>query len=255
MNPAGSVSVIIPVYNGEDYLARAVASVRAQTSPVSEIIVIDDGSLDATPRVIESLGPGVRTQRQSNRGPGAARNRGLEMARGDFIAFLDADDLWTAGKTASQLRRLEEKPDADAVLGATQRVRSRASGAAAASGREIQPIGPVWMLFSLGAGLFRAAVFDTVGGFDEDLGMGEDVDWFLRAREAGVVFVVSGEVVQYYRRHDANLTGDTPAKDRFFLSALKRSLDRRRDGSAAVEELSPIDGLADFNPERGEDST
>src|SRR5690606_28366702 len=121
---AGSqVSVIIPVYNGERYLAEAVHSILAQTVPTLEIIVVDDGSTDGTARVAQRFGDAVCYVYQPNRGPAAARNRGLERARGEIVAFLDADDLWREGKLACQCARLEADPTLDIVLGHTQFVR------------------------------------------------------------------------------------------------------------------------------------
>ncbi len=248
--PDQTISVIIPVYNGEAYLADAVASVQAQSLPASEIIVVDDGSTDRTPYVIASLGRDIRSIRQANRGPAAARNCGLEMARGALVAFIDSDDLWSKGKIESQVHRLSSDPSLQLVLGATQRVQ-QADSQRAGTNPVLVPVGPVWMLFHLGAALFRRTAFDTVGTFDESLHMGEDVDWFLRAREAGIEMGISNEVVLQYRQHDTNLTGDAREKDRFFLSALKRSLDRRRADTKKAAELAPIRGLADFDPERG----
>jgi glycosyltransferase involved in cell wall biosynthesis len=245
------VSIIIPAFDAAAFLGEAVASVRAQaptlleTGPL-EIIIVDDGSRDRTPEVIRSLGAGVRALRQPNRGPAAARNRGLEAAGGEFIAVLDADDCWTPGKLELQLRRLRESPLADLVVGATQRVR-----AAGADGG-LEPDGPLWMLFHLGAGLFRRRAFERVGAFDETLRQGEDVDWFMRAREAGLNIAIVSEVVQLYRMHGDNLTRNRPDKDRFFLAAMKKSLDRRRGAGHQAADLPPIEGLAGFAPRKDE---
>jgi glycosyltransferase involved in cell wall biosynthesis len=246
------VSVIIPAFNAAAFLGEAVASVRAQApGPLEivpleivplEIIIIDDGSSDRTPEVIGALGAGVRALHQPNRGPAAARNLGLAGAGGEFIAFLDADDRWTQGKLELQLRKLRAEPAADLVVGATQRVR-----AAGADGR-LEPAGPVWMLFHLGAGLFRRRAFERVGAFDESLRQGEDVDWFLRAREAGLNIAIVSEVVQLYRVHGDNMTHNQADRDRYFLAAMKKSLDRRRRDGRPAPELPPVEGLAGFTP-------
>src|SRR5436853_749734 len=96
------VSVIIPVYNCEQYLAEAIQSVLAQTHPTIELIVVDDGSTDNSAAVAKSFAV-VRYVFQRQGGPGAARNRGISLARGSFLAFLDADDVWVAGKLTRQL--------------------------------------------------------------------------------------------------------------------------------------------------------
>ena len=220
------VSVIIPVLNGERFLAAAVASIRGQRYPSLEIIVVDDGSTDGTVAVANALGGEVRVVRQANAGPPAARNRGLETARGDLIGFLDADDLWCEDKLNIQVGRFLADPDLDVVMGTTQVFRAAAPvDDAVALG---DPAGPPALLLSLGSALFRRAVFERVGRFDTSLRMDDDVDWFFRALEAGARILPLNHVVQYYRRHDRNITNAREVDRRFYLMALKKSLDRRR---------------------------
>jgi glycosyltransferase involved in cell wall biosynthesis len=97
-----TITAIIPVHNGERHLAEAIQSVLAQTLPPGEIIVVDDGSTDASAAIAQSFGAPVRVLAQPNLGPAAARNLGLAHATGDLLAFLDADDLWTPNKLARQ---------------------------------------------------------------------------------------------------------------------------------------------------------
>ena len=149
------VSVIIPAFNSREFLTEAVSSVREQIYEPLEIIIIDDGSTDDTVALIASLGQDIKAATQPNLGPAAARNQGLKKAGGEFIAFLDADDQWTEGKLVSQVRRLLGEPDLDVIIGATQRVQAAAKSAAHSSNDRLEAVGPVWMLFGLGAGLFR----------------------------------------------------------------------------------------------------
>lgn len=93
MSERGTVAVVIAVFNGEDFLAEALESVRAQTRPVDEVIVVDDGSTDRSAEIARGV-PGVVVVQQENGGPAAARNRGIALARSDYLAMLDADDLW-----------------------------------------------------------------------------------------------------------------------------------------------------------------
>lgn len=116
-NRAPSVSVVIPAYNFATFLPETIVSVREQTHPRVETVVVDDGSTDETPHVLERLeGPDLRWTRTPNRGVSAARNRAVELAEGDYIAFLDADDLWLPEKLERQVRILEGDPDVGFVF-------------------------------------------------------------------------------------------------------------------------------------------
>jgi len=229
-----SVSVIIPVYNGESTLIEAVESVRSQASDSLEIIVVDDGSTDRTDAVIRTLGPKVRSFRQANAGPAAARNRGLTEARGDRIAFLDADDLWAPGKLARQLDFLERHPEVDVVQGMSHPFRDEWRDGL----RLRRWLARVWSPKPDSA-LFRAGVFARVGPFAGDMTIGEDLDWFFRARELGVRIAVLPEVAVYYRRHEGNLTRDPQTVTQASLTALRTSL-RRRRGPAGSGPLAPV---------------
>ncbi len=110
------ISCIVPVFNGERYLAEALESIFAQTHRPIEIIVIDDGSTDGTPDVAARFKSSIKYIRQTNAGPPAARNRGLSEAESDFIAFLDADDLWHPEKLARQLRQFETHANLDVSI-------------------------------------------------------------------------------------------------------------------------------------------
>ena len=111
------VSVIIPAYNAARFLPNAVASVRRQAYAPLEILIFDDGSQDDCARVAAELGEPVRYVRQEQSGPAAARNRGLELAQGEFVGFLDADDEWPEQKLSIQMSRLLASPELDIVLG------------------------------------------------------------------------------------------------------------------------------------------
>ena len=111
------VSVIIPTFNRAGYIEAAIESILEQTHPVFEIIVVDDGSTDNTKEILKKYGSIVKYVFQENNGPASARNRGLRMAQGNYIAFLDSDDLWVPYKNTVQLRFFSEHPDIDLVFG------------------------------------------------------------------------------------------------------------------------------------------
>lgn len=115
-NPTYRISVVIPAYNAEKFINRAIDSVLAQTLPVDEIIVINDGSTDNTAEIVKAYGQAVRYIQQENAGVSAARNRGIEEASGNWITFLDADDEWLPEKLAMQCEVLQRNPDLKWVL-------------------------------------------------------------------------------------------------------------------------------------------
>lgn len=111
------ISAVIPAYNNAEFLRDAVASVRNQSHLVDEIIVVDDGSVDDTETVVADLGGDIVYHRQANQGPSVARNQGVVLAGGEWIAFLDADDQWTPDKIAKQLRTLQTYPSLRLIAG------------------------------------------------------------------------------------------------------------------------------------------
>lgn len=223
------VSVVIPVFNGERFLREAVESVLAQKYSPLEIIMVDDGSTDGTADVARSLPETVRYLHQSNQGPAAARNRGIEHAQGSLIAFADADDLWPEDKLALQLPYLMRDPAAEIVMGRIQQVLLSETGAE----NFAEPAFSV----NLGSAIIRKSVFERVGLFDETMRYSEDVDWFMRAREGRAAIVTIDAVTLLYRQHDQNMTRGKSTSELNVLKALKRSLDRRRESTGFASAL------------------
>jgi glycosyltransferase involved in cell wall biosynthesis len=231
------ISAIIPVFNGEKFLEEAVESIRRQAYQPIEIIIVDDGSTDGTARLVQEIQPAIRYIYQDNRGPAAARNRGLKEAHGEIIAFLDADDLWPPNKLRLQLSQLQANPKTEVILGQVQWVRL----ADEMQGIREDHYEEKFYASNLGSALFRRSVFERIGIFDPELRYSEDVDWFARAREQGVNMFLIPEVTLYYRKHSANMTRNKNAQDLNVLRVLKRSLDRRRaQGGGHVERLAPL---------------
>ena len=219
------ISVIIPAYNAEKYLAEALTSIINQNYDSIEIILVDDGSTDGTAKVAAVFETRVRYVYQENSGPPAARNKGLSMAQGNVIAFLDSDDLWSDKKLELQLKRLTDKPHLEIVIGHTQRLRLSKS---CDGDQEFIPFLSPQPMLSLGSAIIRKSAFDKVGIFDESLFFGDDIDWFLRAREKGLALVIHNDVTQYYRKHTQNITIQRQLDLKYQLIAYKKSIDRRR---------------------------
>jgi glycosyltransferase involved in cell wall biosynthesis len=227
------VSCIVPVFNGERYLGEALDSILQQTYRPIEIIVVDDGSTDATPAVAAGCGDRIRYVRQENAGAPTARNLGLRLARGEFLAFLDSDDLWHAEKLERQMLRFEARPELDLCvtflrnfwIAELKLEEDRFKGH-----RLSQPL-PGYVTQTL---LARSSAFSRVGPFDESLKVGDPTDWFLRAGEHGLVTELLPDVLVDRRMHESNMsmqTGTrrmTPRMQDSMLRVVKASLDRRR---------------------------
>jgi glycosyltransferase involved in cell wall biosynthesis len=232
------ISVIIPVYNGENYLTEAINSIRVQNYSPVEIIVVDDGSTDGTSTLARSLGPDIRYIYQPNAGPAAARNRGLAVTHGDFIAFLDADDLWPQKSLHLRLTTLERAPNTMGVIGYT---RGLMMSPAVTGMKPSHILSDPWYLPMLvGCGLFRRTLIEKVGSFNSSLICSEDLDWYLRLREANVHLTKIDAVTLHYRLHGHSLTNGRNSIQRGVLHAIKLSLDRRRlqVGNAMIQTLA-----------------
>ncbi len=225
------VSAIIPVYNGEPFLADAIESIKQQSYEPLEIIIVDDGSIDSTTMIASSTKGGVRYVYQPNSGSPSARNKGLKLARGNVIAFLDADDLWTENKLEIQLALLSKDPSVEVVLGYLQYIRSSQSG----DGKpKFEKYPNPWLELNLGAAICLKSAFDKVGFFDEQLHYCDDVDWFMRAKELGLSMLIHKEITLYHRRHEHNITNQRSLNYSYFAMAIKKSLDRRRKSGEGV---------------------
>ncbi len=241
------ISVIIPAYNSAGYLSEAIESVLQQTVPPQEIIVIDDGSTDDTESVAKQFKNKVHYVYQEHAGVAVARNKGLQKSKGDLITFIDADDIWLKDKIELQLHLFQQNPEAEMIIGFLQRVYGKCNeGSLKVFDKDESGI----FVLSLGSTLIRKDVFEKVGNFDEELALSEDLDWFLRAREAEIRVDVHEEVVQLYRQHEDNTTKDKLATNHYMLRAIKKSLDRRRgfggDFSLALPSFKNLDQIIEF---------
>jgi glycosyltransferase involved in cell wall biosynthesis len=222
------VSCIVPCFNGSRYLDESLRSILDQTHRPLEIIVVDDGSTDDSAEVVRRYGEAVRYHRQENRGPAGACNTGLDLARGEFVAFLEQDDLWLPDKTRRQLQELETAPELAWCVGRIQNFWIPELQAEAARYRDHPVMQPVagYVVQTL---LARRGAFERVGRFQETLRFAFACDWFVRASEAGADGALVPEVLTRRRLHRHNFSRIHRAESRDqFLQVVKATLDRRR---------------------------
>ena len=231
---ASLVSVVIPTFNREPrLLGAAIESVLAQDVPSLEVIVVDDGSATSAAAVVESYGDPVRLHEKQNGGIGSARNAGIALSRGDLLAFLDSDDLWEPDKLARQAEALGSDPGLEAVFGQAEQFYDAEVDDAFKLRHPIKNrIIDAWLSSAM---LIWREAFDRIGIFDESGSISPDVDWFLRAKEAGLRVAMLPHVVYRRRIHTANWNVTEPGAHRKRLLALKRSLDRRRADERTAE--------------------
>jgi len=205
------ISVVIPVHDHADFVADAVASVLGQSVAPAEVLVVDDGSTDDS--AARALAGGARVVRGAHRGTSHALNRGVAETTQPLVAFLDADDVWMPDKLERQLAVLGDR---EAVFGWVEEFSALDVRCRTLPG-----------LFK-GTMLVRRTALERVGRFDESLDKGDFVDWFVRAREAGMTHVMLDRIVMRRRIHAANLARHRLPDHRDYLRILKAALDRRR---------------------------
>jgi glycosyltransferase involved in cell wall biosynthesis len=217
------VSVIIPVFNGERFLSQAIESVLAQDPPALEVVVVDDGSTDASAAIARRFGAPVHCVRTENRGAAAARNSGVELSKGSVLAFLDADDIWLPGKLRLQLDRLSVDPHLECVFGLVDHVyeRDESDGLQV----RVQP-GAAGLIPS--TMLIKRDALLRVGPFSENTRIGEFIEWYGRAQDCGLRFEVIQHVVLHRRVHANNMSRRLAASRGDYLQIVRSSLDRRR---------------------------
>ena len=226
------VSVVIPFHNCEAYLAEAIQSVLDQGHAPLELIVVDDGSTDGSAAVARRVGAAehpagvaVHYLWQEQQGAGAARNRGAAAARGEYVAFLDADDLWTPEKIAVQLAALAADPTLDAVFGNLEQFLQPGLDPALAARYEYHQS---MNGYSAGTMLIRLAAWQRLGGFTPGLRFGEFVDWYVRAKERGLHDLLLPQVFLRRRIHGRNYSLTAADQHIAYVGVAKAALDRRR---------------------------
>ncbi len=221
------VSVVIPVYNGERYLAEAIESVLAQTYRSFEVTVVDDGSTDQTRNIIKSY-PELNYLYQANSGPAAAKNTGIRTAQGEFLSFLDADDIWMPDKLHLQMAEFDSDPELDIVSGLVEEFISP-DVTANFTFRPQAKQGPFPGKVP-GAMLIKRHLFERGDlYFDHEMRYGATFKWFTRVNELNLHIKVLPELVLKRRIHGNNVSIKfQKEKEKIILQSLKASLDRKR---------------------------
>ena len=223
-----TVSVVIPAYNHARYLPAAIDSALAQTYAPVEVIVVDDGSTDDTPRVLAAYGDRIRVIRQANQGAGAARNAGLAASRGEYVAFLDSDDIWLPRKLELQMGRF----DADPALGLVHCGAETIDEHGRTTGYLLDGL-EGWVASDLlrldrevmGPGsdiVVPRRVADEVGGFDVRLPPSEDWDFSYRIAAKYRVGYVAEPLIRY-RQHGGGIHLNIPKMEKSMLIALEKA--------------------------------
>ena len=261
------VSIVMPAYNAARYIEAALDSVLNQTLDDLEILVVDDGSIDDTAALAERAAirdSRVRVMRQANGGASAARNTAMRAARGQYFALLDSDDVWQPDFLRAQIAILESRPEIAIVT--TNGFHLGGPG----DGQPVHPYpdprpAPMWATIIADEtavfimSVFRRAVYDTIGGFDESKATNEDYDYWLRAAYAGFQFVRNDTPLAQYRWHADSLSANERRMLRGILVVLEehrprvarcpeervlleRQMDRFRERLLAAEARTALEG-------------
>ena len=228
MKDSPLVSVIIPVYNYDRYLGEAIESVLSQTYQHLEVIVVDDGSTDQSGEVAKSFaGRGVRYCHQVHAGIGPARNKGVELAQGDYVAFLDADDRWPVEKIERQLGAFESDRALEMVFGQAVQLQNGPEWESGVNDKKLD-VGAMVPGMVPGTMLIKRDAFLRVGMFQRDWKVGEFIDWYARAVQLQIRSLVLPDLLLWRRIHDSNQGIRERQSVSDYARVLKAALDRRR---------------------------
>ncbi len=222
------VSVIIPTFDRASWVGEAIASVLAQTYPHLELIVVDDGSHDATSEMVQAFGPALTYIWQPHAGVSAARNRGVAASRGELVAFLDSDDLWLPGKLAAQLLLLQQQPHAQACY--TDEIWIRHG--VRVNPKHIHQKHSGWLfelslprcIISPSSIMLRRSLWNQLEGFDESLPACEDYDLWLRLTLVTPVLLLPERLIVKRGGHADQLSRCIPVLDQYRITALEKIL-------------------------------
>lgn len=229
------VAVVLPVHNGARYLAESIESVLDQTLAPSEVVVVDDGSTDETPAVLESFGRSIRVITRPHEGYARAVNRGVAATTSPLVAVQDDDDVAVSTKLEVLVEAITADPRVDAVFGAVVQFVSPELDDATRRSFVFDPAPAVVELLT--TGVFRRARWDALGGLDAGLVTAANVDWFSRMLAANAPIDYVDAIVYRRRLHESNVGVRLRELKRADLLTIVRShVGRRRAGAVDVHE-------------------
>jgi glycosyltransferase involved in cell wall biosynthesis len=238
------VSVVIPNYNYAHYLGDTLDSVFAQTYSHLELIVVDDGSQDESEALVRSYGKLIRFIRQNNQGVSVARNRGVQESKGQYIAFLDADDLWLPTKLEKQVQRLLDDPEIGLVHCGMQEIdrngvalENYLDGLEGWVSREMLLLKQPVILGAGSTALVPRATFDALGGFDTRLGTSADWEFCYRVAVRQRIGFVP-EVLVRYRNHGNNMHANVKLMEHDILIGYKKAFSTEDPDLRAIRRQS-----------------
>ncbi len=238
------ISVIIPTHNRRDLIDRAIRSVLAQTYPVCEILVVDDGSTDGTDELIVTDFPQVRLIRQANHGVSSARNVGISQSFGDWLAFLDSDDEWLPDKLKRQVEELSRNPEGQIIH--TDEIWIRDGKRVNPGKRHRKPSGWIFnnclplCCVSPSSIVISRTVFDELGCFDESLPVCEDYDLWLRMSTRHPFYLVEEPQIIKYGGHSDQLSKRFWGMDRFRVRSILNCLQSGQLNSTQAQEAKRV---------------
>ncbi len=220
------ISVIIPTYNTELYLEEALESIQNQDYPNIEIIVVDDGSTDNTAEILKKYD--VQYYYQKNNGVSSAMNSGFELAKGEYIASLDADDLWNSNKLSLQMKMFEEDSNLEIVFCHVKQFVCPKINLLDTQ-LSISKDKAIMKGFSSIAMLIKEESFKKIGNFNESYKYGDFIEWFGRAQDKNVKYTIHDNILAYRRIHKSNMTKNKADARQDYLRIVKEIIARKRE--------------------------
>jgi len=221
------VTILMPAYNREKYIREALSSIFEDTYSPKEVIVVDDGSTDGTAAITRDF-PAVHYIYQEHQGVSVARNHALGVATGEYVTFLDSDDIWIPGRLAMTIGLFEQDPQVDYLLCMQETFLEKGA---------VKPPGLLQSRLdfpheSIGTSVLTAkrSCFTRIGNFNPTFSRGEDLDWLARAAKAGLIMKRIPETLVRVRIHDQNLTfaGKTEHRE-IMLKIIRNSVLHKKD--------------------------